>query len=222
MKHRCLFAFAIIPVVLALHCGKPEEERAVLDESALVRARVAMHANRVCAGGPAGAETVLGDLRLKRLTIENATLQTFPDPLGPTLNAGGPLSDYCWWVMGSDCPVSWYGDEKLDFPDRSAIQQAVGAQDLENRCRKWLEDEAGIDVDDVIAVSLYQSDWETMGFEGYDDGAYPVYVGLIPKDLLGSVNQADVTRCTFTVLAATEGGDSNTVFVYVTAIEFEA
>lgn len=220
MTKRCLILLAIALLLSASGCGKStEDEAAPIDEAALVAARVEMHGNRVCGVGGSSAELV-DRFRMGRITITDATLQTFPDPQGPTLNPGGPLNNYCWWLVGTDCPAAWYGDEKLEFPAGSDLQGETSGLDLDARCRQWLETEAGVDIEEVVAVSLYQEGWMSMGYDGYDDGSYPVYVALVPTGLLQDRNQANVANCSLRVLGATEAGDSNTVFAYVESLEF--
>lgn len=221
MLKRCLLLLAVVLVLSAAGCGKSTDgESAPIDEAALIQARVEMHGNRVCAGGTDSAGALVERFRMNRITIENATLQTFPDPQGPTLNPGGPFNNYCWWVLGADCPVSWYGDEKIDFTAGSDLQGETAGRDLDSRCRKWLEENAGIELEEVVAVSLYQDDWMSRGFEGFDEGSYPVYIGLVPAGLIQERQQARVAQCTMKVLGATEGGDTNTIFGYVESLEF--
>ena len=221
MKNRHLLLPIVVLALLVPCCGKSgDAETTALDESAFIQARSAMHDNQACTYEEGGAGAIVDRFRLREVTITNASLQTYPDPKGPTINPGGPLANYCWWVLGRDCPISWYGDERLEFSVAEKISSDADVTDLEDRCRGWLEDSVGIDLEDAVAVSLYEKDWMSMGYEGFDDGAYPVYVCLIPSGLLAGRQQSDVASCTLTVLAATEGGDTNMAFGYVTAIDF--
>ena len=59
-----------------------------------------------------------------------------------------------------------------------------------------------------------------MGFDTFEDGSYPTYYCLMPKEILGERETATVNNCTIKVLGITESGTENIVFGYVEKLEF--
>ena len=62
---------------------------------------------------------------------------------------------------------------------------------------------------------MFQMDYRQIGYEAFGAETYPTYYCLVPRDLLGGAQNADVAKCTIKLLGVTEGGATNIVFGYV-------